>query len=309
VLALVISVCLHALFWGGYKLNQRYHLLARLHLPAWMQQIAKAILPKPKEPKPLVNPEPPLMFVDVSPSQATSEAPKDTPFYSNKNAKAANAEAEKDTDIPQITGKQEQMIKTEDVPRNKFDKLMPAVTAPPGEPLEESKAKAALIPGDLALAKPAEIPKPDTGTAEKSRPRTIKEAMMRNQTSQRPGEKMRLQGGVANHQLEASFDTKATAFGVYDAALIAAVQQRWYDLLNEKGYQNYQPGKVVVQFVLNYDGRITDMKVIENTVTETLSLLCQKSVLDPAPFDKWHRDMRMMIGKDFREIKFTFYYN
>jgi len=58
---------------------------------------------------------------------------------------------------------------------------------------------------------------------------------------------------------------------------------------------------------LNYDGRITEVKVLENTVTETLSLLCQKAVLDPAPFDKWPREMRLMVAKIFRRITFTFY--
>ena len=74
-------------------------------------------------------------------------------------------------------------------------------------------------------------------------------------------------------------------------------------------YDGYRRGKVELQFLLNYDGRITEMKVLENTVTETLSLLCQKAVLDPAPFDKWPREMRLMVGEDFRRITFTFYYN
>jgi len=74
-------------------------------------------------------------------------------------------------------------------------------------------------------------------------------------------------------------------------------------------YDGYRRGRVVLQFLLNYDGRITEMKVLENTVTETLSLLCQKAVLDPAPFDKWPREMRLMVGEDFRRITFTFYYN
>ena len=64
-----------------------------------------------------------------------------------------------------------------------------------------------------------------------------------------------------------------------------------------------------MQFNLNYDGRITEMKLVETTVTETLALLCQKAVLDPSPFDKWPREMRLMIGEDSRRITFTFYYN
>ena len=37
--------------------------------------------------------------------------------------------------------------------------------------------------------------------------------------------------------------------------------------------------------------------------------LWPEAVLDPAPFDKWPREMRLMVGEDFRRITFTFYYN
>jgi hypothetical protein len=74
-------------------------------------------------------------------------------------------------------------------------------------------------------------------------------------------------------------------------------------------YDGYRRGRVVLQFHLNPDGRITDMKVLENTVGETLGLLCQKAVLDPSPFDKWPREMRLLVDKDYRDIQFAFYYN
>jgi hypothetical protein len=74
-------------------------------------------------------------------------------------------------------------------------------------------------------------------------------------------------------------------------------------------YDAYRSGYVKLEFNLNYDGRITEMKVLETTVTETLTLLCQKAVLDPAPFEAWNREMRLMIGGDSRRITFTFYYN
>jgi hypothetical protein len=59
---------------------------------------------------------------------------------------------------------------------------------------------------------------------------------------------------------------------------------------------------------LHYDGRITDMKVAESTTGEVLTLICQKAVLDPAPFAAWPSDLRRAQG-DIRSIQFTFYYN
>jgi len=309
--ALALSLALHLLGWGTYRVGKRFHVWERVHWPSWVQTVTHklALVVKKEETRPPVDREPPLIFVEVSDAQATSEPPKDAPFYSDKNSVAANPEPPQDTATPKITGTQTQVPKTEDVPRNKFDKLMPAPPTPRAEPVEEARAKPALTPGDLTLAKPELTPRPDTGNAEKSRPRTIKEAMLRQNLNQIPGQKMKQDGGARSQQLVASFDTKATPFGAYDRAFIDAVSSRWYDLLDNVSYDGYRRGKVVVQFLLNQDGRITEMKVLDNNVTETLSLLCQKAVLDPAPFDKWPREMRLMVGAEFRRITFTFYYN
>ena len=66
-------------------------------------------------------------------------------------------------------------------------------------------------------------------------------------------------------------------------------------------------GKVVLHFRLHYDGRITDMDMTENTAGEVLGFICQKAVLDPAPFAAWPSDMRRTLG-DVRNIRFTFIY-
>jgi hypothetical protein len=51
------------------------------------------------------------------------------------------------------------------------------------------------------------------------------------------------------------------------------------------------------------------MNVSEQTVSDMLSLLCQRAVEDPAPYARWPSDMRRMIGADYRDVQFTFYYN
>ena len=119
---------------------------------------------------------------------------------------------------------------------------------------------------------------------------------------------MKQEGGVKRRPEMASLDTKATPFGEYDAALVEAISQRWFALLDERDYASDSRGKVVLQFRLHYDGRVTDMNVAENTAGEVLGLICQKAVLDPAPFAAWPSDMRRTLG-DIRNIQFTFYYN
>jgi hypothetical protein len=297
--ALVLSLALHLFLWGAYAVGKKYHLWERLRLPAWVQKLAKAAVP-PQIKQPPVNREPPLMFVDVS--QPASEPPKETKYYSDQNSIASNPDLNQASNIPKIDGTQEHVPKTEDSARNKFP-LMPDPPKPKDEAPEDVAPKPKLSPGTMTVAKADLKPQPQP---ERTRPRTIKEAML--QRNQLPGQKVKQSGG-AQQRPNAGFDVKATGFGAYDRAFIDAVSSRWYDLLDNMSYDAYRPGYVKLEFNLNYDGRITEMKILETTVTETLTLLCQKAVLDPAPFEKWPREMRLMVGEDSRRITFTFFYN
>jgi len=308
--ALVISVALHLLVWGVYEGGDKLGWWRALRLPAWLQKLTQALTP-PKVQSVLVpkETEPPLVFIDVSDSQAVAEPPKNAVGYSDKNSVAANPDSTKDTNLPKIDGAQDKVARTETVDRKPFDRLMPAAPTQPDQPTEEQRARPENPPGDLTFSKPDTKLRPDTGTAEHTKPRTLTEARLRNASSRIPGEKMKQDAGTRRVDIDPGFDVQASPFGAYDRALIAAVSQRWYDLLEARNYAGYRQGKVAVQFRLNYDGRITEMRTVENTVTETLSYLCQKAVLDPAPFEKWPREMRLMIGEDSRKITFTFYYN
>jgi hypothetical protein len=104
-----------------------------------------------------------------------------------------------------------------------------------------------------------------------------------------------------------SFDAKATPFGEYDAAFTAAVEQCWHTLLDDH-QGTHRPGKVVVDFHLTHDGRITDIKVQETQVGEILSMLCQNAILNPQPYPRWPAPMRQMFGSNSREISMTFFY-
>jgi hypothetical protein len=307
--ALGISLAIHLLCYGSYELGRRLDWWHALHMPPWLQKVLMLAPPVPKEQKPPPQ-EVPLVFLDVDPSQATADAPKDAKYYSSRNSQAANPESDKDTGIPKIDGKQTQIAKVENTPRSPYDKLLPDFNSLNQKPQpERAQPKQAMPPGDLAMAKPDLNLRQDDGKAEEAKPRTIREALMRQNRNKLVGEQMKQEGGVSRHLEMSSLDAKATPFGQYDAEFINAVQSRWFDLLDNMSYSGYRRGKVVVQFHLSYDGRISDMKVLDSDVGEVLGLLCQKAVLDPAPYDKWPREMRLMVDKDYREIQFTFFYN
>ncbi len=299
-LALLVSLLLHGSSYGIYELGRHYHLWDKINATQWLQKITKAVFP----PKPKQNPpqrEAPLMFVNVNPESPVVEAPKDAKHYAAQNTRASNPDPDKDSDVPKISGREQPVLRTEDSKLSKAQPLQPAPPKPQTEVQEEDKPKPAEKPGDIAFSKPQE----------ERKPRTVAEAKAKL-AAQRPpspaSERSKQDGGVRQRNIASSLDAVGSPFGIYDAAVLAAIQDRWYRLLEERSHAMDRTGKVVLEFRLNYDGRITDMKVAENTVDELLALLCQKAVLDPAPFARWPAEMRRIANKDYREVRITFYY-
>ncbi|MCU0770946.1 MAG: hypothetical protein MUE94_04120 [Verrucomicrobia bacterium] len=316
--AFALSLLAHLVIYGTYKGGQKLGLWERLHWKPMGQvieelQAAKIALQDPERQMPLV-------FVDVNPAVASSEVPQDTPYYSDKSSQAANPLTDEVTGAPMFDGRQEQLVRTEDVPPLKAVPLQPAAAPPEPEPVPEPESKPETTEptkepeGDLRLAKAAdrEQPKELQPPEIKPRPRTLKEAMARTpeaQVNALAGRKMKQEGGVRRLSTLSSLDVKASPFGDYDRAIIVAIQNRWFDLLDARGFGHEMSGRVVLDFRLHHDGRISGMRVSENTVDEMLSLLCQKAVMDPSPYARWPSDMRRMIGTNYRDVRFTFYYN
>jgi hypothetical protein len=299
--------------YSGYQVGKRLGWWR--HAAPLFQKLSEKLAVFSLKPNPRLAAQPlpreiPLAFVEVSPEQAAAEPPKDPKFYSARNSVAANPEIKVASDKPNLDGQQDKVIKT-------FDVLKPQPPAPPQDPApqpEQVGAQPKPAPGDLALAKPQLISPTlqgqadrETGEAEKavrSRPRTLTEARQRAGIQ---GQKMKQEGGVPNLKLVQSVDAKATAFGEYDYLVFQAISDRWHALIAENDFVR-QPGRVELTFRLYYDGRVTDLKVESNTVSDLLSLVCEKAVTDPAPFNRWPAELRRLVGRDFRDIKITFWY-
>jgi hypothetical protein len=310
--AIAISIGLHLMFYGGYQLARTL----QLQLPVWAQRVidrVSALQTLQKQPERPPEREMSLIFVDVNPQLAVAEPPENTRFYSDKNSQAANPEMDRPTDVPKITGKQEDIIKAEDVNRARMERLQPAIPQTETEPQpEQLRLRTPQPVGDLAIAKPDTEPRKEEGTAEQARPRRLQEVRNQPNRNQLVGEKMKQEGGVNRLRIEAGFDAKASVLGGYDHAMIEAISQRWFDLLDTIRYSYDRNGKVVISFRLNHDGTVSDIQILENTVEEKLhgmlGFLCQKAVSEPAPYPRWPRDMRLTLGRDYRDLTFTFYY-
>jgi outer membrane biosynthesis protein TonB len=316
-----ISLAVHLLIFGCYYTDHKYHWSQSVHWPGWLRPVKVLVeLLKRKEvpkPPPSEQQEPPLMFVDVSSAQSTPEAPKTAKYYSDKNSKAANTEPDKETGAPNITGTQTEMVKTEDVPRETRVPLQPAPPPRPAQQAQEAQeevvAKPAQAPGDVTMAKPDPEPKKDESQATKpvhTRPRLLAQVQPQPppQENRLAGQKMKQEGGV--HRIDMpSLDTEATPLGLYDRALIDAVANCWYGLLDAQAYALDYRGKVMLEFQLHSDGRVSDIKIAENTTGESVpGLLCQTAIDKPNPYAAFPPEVRRIVGET-RHIQFTFYYS
>ncbi len=285
-LALALSLAAHLLVWGGYETARVVDIWRWIPQLAWLRPALKSVPPVPR-------PEEPLEFVTVE--QPSAVAPKNAKYYSNQNSIAANPDANRNDNVPKLSGTQTEVPKTETVTKPDFNKLQPAPQPATPKPAEPTPA---VQPGDLTLGKPQEQTPP--------RPRTLREALAQMHHS--PGLAMREDGGVPNVKLSTSFDVQATPLGQYDSDFVDAVTYRWYTLLDSQHFALDRTGKVEVRFHLNYDGTITELTVLQNTVGDVLGYVCQKAITDPAPFKPWPEEIHRLIGANYREITFTFYY-
>ena len=256
-------------------------LWQNLHWPAWLQppKMLTELIKKKQTPRPAAAA--PGDAADVCERRARPRPPPNRPRTPSSTRTRTRAppipSRTRSPSIPKIDGKQTEVAKTEDVPREKFIPLQPA-SAPPLQPPQE--------------AQPEIKPKPRRHPRRSDPGQTVPDAPQGRGRCQRgqtrpPAHRQGGAGAAAEQPLArredeagrrgaapaleiASLDTKATPFGAYDAALVEAISQRWFTLLDEREYASDSRGKVVLQFRLHYDGRVTDMNVAENTAGEVL---------------------------------------
>lgn len=261
-----------------------------------------------------------LTFVEVDPRSVPADPPKNAKFYSSASSKAANpVAAQADSQNPKIDGTQKSVpktitaVKVEPIssdPRTQLATPTQPTLQPQPKPIS---TEAQVNPGNLNPEKlnPTPLQPLIEGAPNiqlpSSRPRTLAQAKANKGIIE--GAAMQLDGGVRRMALDSSLDVKGSPFGAYDAAFIAAVQSRWYTLLDQRDMVRNQTGKVVIDFRLNKDGRIIDLNIATTEVSETLGWICQRAILDPAPYAAFPSDLRRLLNSDLRDVRFTFFYN
>jgi outer membrane biosynthesis protein TonB len=307
--ALLVSVAVHALaFWLLFVVA----IASFLFSSAKREAIAEMLRTQAARARTEPEQEPQLVFVQVDPSQAAAKAPKNAKYYSAQNSVAANPDAQADTETPMIDGKQTVVPKTENTPRPTPATLQPSPpkeTPPPAKNDQPSKPEEHAKPGDLAMLKPNDTPAKDasdTPPVERERPHTLAEAHLL------AGDKMKQDGGVKRRRASASLDVAGSPFGEYDDRIVAAIQQRWYDLLDNESITQNRVGTVVITFRLYPDGRVTDLRIEQSDVGDLLGYVCMSAIRDPAPYDRWpevmYRKNKIDTGQDYRDCRMVFAY-
>jgi hypothetical protein len=320
--ALIFSLALHLLLFGTWRGGKDAGWWHHAALPKWIHvtpALLKPLALKKVAPPPRPSPPPQLTFIDVDPALADATPPKAPKFYSANNSSAANPHPKKAA-TPEINGHQTRYVKTTDNVKLHPEPMHPS--PPRKEPTAQTETKPApqktYVPGDLAMAKPREkaqegtsitvapadaqpTPKPEPVH---TRPRTIAEAMAQHGIT---GERSHQEGGVQQLRMDSTVDAVKTPYGDYDQEFIDAVRNHWYQLLENVTVDG--TGKVVIEFRLLPDGRITHLQIAQTDMSDLLSLVCQRAIQEPAPYKPWPLEMRSAIPKEYRDVTFTFYYS
>jgi len=314
--AFAISIALHFLTFFVIEAGHSAGMWEQRALP----KFARANKTDPAQPDPNTpnreNEPVTLQFIEVDPAKP-AEPPPDARYYSIADAQAASPDNKLDINRPKIDGTQDKVPRTRDVakadpqpavpppqPQSKAKPLQPdtkqteqAEAEPPGDTKQNTLTPAEKAQRDMTFDRPQQ-PAP-------KRPRTVADARAAKGIIEGP--KMKQAGGVKRFAIESSENVRSSPFGSYDAMLIAAVQARWFQLLDQDVVT--QSGKVVIDFRLYKDGRVLNMSVAENQASETLARYCQRAISDPSPYAVFPPDLKRLVKGDYREVRFTFYYN
>ncbi len=225
--------------------------------------------------------EPALTFIEVNVEQPAVEAPKDAKFYGAANVLPAKAEEKPEAPKP----------------------LQPSISPPAPPPVAEIKPAETKV-SDLALAKP-QGPGPKPIEVERKEEVVVTPLALKP-TVPKPVEKVEGDKNIKRQDLTSSPGVKNTVVGGYDQRFIEIVQRRWDELI--KQVSSTRSGKVVVDFRLHHDGRVSEIAVRETNVDEMQTLLCKKAISDPAPYPKWTSEIRKELRGDTRDVAFTFFY-
>jgi len=119
-------------------------------------------------------------------------------------------------------------------------------------------------------------------------------------------EKTKIEGSISNRG-KAAVDAVKTPLAVYKKQVNAAIGSRWYFYVQQRR-DLISLGSAKVAYRITPQGKITDIKVVENTSNEVFALICEQSIreaeIGPPPDEA---TPVMIDGRLEGELTFTYY--
>jgi TonB family protein len=245
-------------------------------------------------------------FIETDPAKESAEKPKDQMFESNANSQAASERpATGDLPLPSQDGNDKPTLdlETHDYAlKTDGAQPKPAETPPPqAKPTEQPKPSpspvATVEPDQFAMLKstppppikaPEETtptPPPETAVSSTPAPRPQPQKPASNYQAQK--QQTRITGNISTRG-PSSVNAVGTPIGRYQKQMYDAVGARWYQYM-ERRRDVIGIGTARLSFTIDRSGRVTNLKVLENTANEAFASVCLESVqelkLPPIPED------------------------
>jgi outer membrane biosynthesis protein TonB len=271
----------------------------------------------PEAPPPVVPKNP--AFVETEPDKESKEKPKDQTFQSNANSLAAsNVPPSGDLPLPSQDGKDRR-----DLNLDTHDYSLPTQGSQPQPPAEQAAPESKQSPAQTPQTKPSEPPKsspspevaatpqpdqlallkstppPPLSTPEEAEPSPPAPLSTPAPPAPRPKpnnpasdyraqkQETKMAGSISNRGPSA-LNTVGTPLGRYQKQMYDAVGARWYQHTNQKR-DLISIGTTRLTFSIDRSGRVTNLRVAENTANEAFASVCLQSVqelkLPPIPED------------------------
>jgi hypothetical protein len=102
-------------------------------------------------------------------------------------------------------------------------------------------------------------------------------------------------------------DAKWSNYGAYLQRMVDTVQIQWERLILQMSAMPAGGSTVAVKFIMNDEGKITNITHVDTSANETASRACVSAITDRSPYGPWTDDMKAVLGTQ-QEMTFTFYY-
>jgi outer membrane biosynthesis protein TonB len=241
-------------------------------------------------------------FVETDKSKESAEKPKEQTFESNANSLAASEAAPSgDLPLPSQNGKD---LPLRDLETHDFSLQTQGSQPQPKQP-EQPESKPAESPPPAATPEPEQLamltstppppikapdetepsPSPELAPSLAPAPRPKPEAPSSSYQAQK--QQTRIAGSISNRG-PSSVNAVGTPLGRYQKMLYDSVGARWYQHTAER-HDLISIGTTRLTFSIDREGRVKNLKVIENTANEAFAIVCIQSVqelkMPPIPED------------------------